>query len=120
MREDMEWNVIVESFNSKKIMTYNIFNHGRFRDDLEDNYKHNKNDYDAFCKQLNRDLMYYFWSKCEWEVIVSGWPNSDIEKKIDVYDQVIQNKDIFFKYTWDMCHARKNAKKVDIDFSEVE
>ena len=123
MREDMVWNVIIVGFNSKKIETYNIFDHSRFREDLEDNYKHNKNDYDAFCEQLDRDLKYYFWSKCEWEVIVSSWPpmpeGKEIEEKIDVYDQVIQNKDIFFKYTWDMCHARKNAKEVNLDFAEV-
>lgn len=47
--------------------------------------------------------MYYFWSKCEWEIIISGWPPRDDfnDAKIDVYDQVKLNWDKFVDYTWD-------------------
>ena len=119
--KEMVWNVFIENFNGKKIESYNIFDHRRFMEDIEDNYKKNKNDYEAFCKQLKMDLQYYYWSKCEWEVIISSWPpveKNPIEEKIDVYDQVMQNEHIFYKYVWDMCHARKNSKDAGFSFEE--
>ena len=47
-------------------------------------------------KQLDRQCMYYFWSKCEYEVIVSAWPPRDgSDRKIDIYTQLKENWDIF-------------------------
>lgn len=47
-------------------------------------------------KQLDRQCMYYFWAKCEYEVIVSAWPPKDgSERKIDIYTQLKENWDIF-------------------------
>ena len=46
--------------------------------------------------RLDRLCMYYFWSKCEYEVIVSAWPPREgSEEKIDIYDQLKANWDIF-------------------------
>ena len=47
-------------------------------------------------KQLDRLCMYYFWSKCEYEVIVSAWPPREgSDRKIDIYTQLKENWDIF-------------------------
>ena len=47
-------------------------------------------------KQLDRLCTYYFWAKCEYEVIVSAWPPNDrSDRKIDVYTQLKENWDIF-------------------------
>lgn len=48
------------------------------------------NDYKEFIEQTAK---YYFWGKCEYELIVSGWPNTDVSKKIDVYQQIMMNID---------------------------
>lgn len=46
--------------------------------------------------RLERLCMYYFWSKCEYEVIVSSWPPREgSERKIAIYDQLKANWDIF-------------------------
>ena len=45
--------------------------------------------------ELRNKCMYFFWAKCEYEVVVTGWPNTDIEKKIDVYLQLAANWDVF-------------------------
>lgn len=121
MREDMVWNVYVEDMNGKKIVKHNVFDHSRFMDDIKKAYKDYKDDYEKFCEAVKSNLMYYYWAKCEWEVIISDWPPSvrePVEIKVDVYDQVMMNWDKFIKYTWDMCHTRKNAKEVDINFAE--
>ena len=45
--------------------------------------------------ELRRKCMYYFWSKCEYEVIVTGWPDTKTERKIDIYDQLDANWETF-------------------------
>lgn len=47
-------------------------------------------------KRLDHLCMYYFWAKCEYEVIVSAWPPKDgTDRKIDIYTQLKENWDIF-------------------------
>lgn len=50
-----------------------------------------------------------YWSKCEWEIILSPWPPRDGEQdiKVDVYDQIKINWDHFVDYVW---NERKNIK----------
>jgi hypothetical protein len=50
----------------------------------------------ALEERLKRLCMYYFWAKCEYEVIVSSWPPREkSEKKIDIYAQLEANWPIF-------------------------
>lgn len=108
----MVWNVYVENFNKKEIEVYNIFDHVSFDNGVKKAYKQHKDDFDAFAESVKRELMYYFWSKCEWEIILSDWPPSgkfDV-KKVSVYDQIMLNWETFIHYVWDMAHMRKNAK----------
>ena len=109
---EMIWNVYVEDFNKKQIDAYNIFNHYSFNEDVKKAYKRHKDDFHAFSQAVKNSLMYYFWSKCEWEVILSDWPPSDnfSAAKVSVYDQVMMNWDVFIQYVWKMAHMRKNAK----------
>ena len=100
----MTWNVYCYDLNSNKIMTYNIFRHGRFREDVTNDLKECNNK-DEFAKRLKSNLHYYFWSKCEWEILIKGWlsnwlSNESGELKADVYDQVMLNWDIFPNYVW--------------------
>ena len=55
-----------------------------------------------FSEALRKNLFYYFCSKCEWEVIISPFVGgSDKEAiKIDVYDQVRNNWEVFVDYVW--------------------
>lgn len=105
----MEWNVYVGNFNSKTIEVHNVFDHLRFVRDLTKELKKiEKSDAseekkkDDFAEAMRKELMYYYWSKCEWEVIVSHWPHGkdDRDEKIDVYDQVCLNWDKFVDYVW--------------------
>lgn len=140
------WNVYVSDFNSGEIVTYNVFNHWAFYESCVKAKKKFKDDREAFAKEVRSNLMYYFWSKCEWEIILNHWPDGekyemrkdmtvgqlrdamrgvgvdypdshiseDCEvsvrvylkhnrfksEKIDVYDQVMANWDIFIDYLW--------------------
>ena len=46
-------------------------------------------------RELRHTCMYYFWGKYEYEVIVTGWPDTNTEKKIDIYQQLEANWEIF-------------------------
>lgn len=107
----MVWNVYIENFNKKEIETYNIFDHASFYGGVKKAYQKCKDDFNAFETKVMRELMYYFWSKCEWEIILSDWPPSDKfrDKKVSVYDQVMLNWDTFIHYVWDTAHAMKKS-----------
>ena len=111
MRE-MHWNVYVEDINGKQMKKYDIFEHYGFAQDVKDAYKKHKDDFENFKEAVRQSLSYFFWAKCEWEIVLSPWPESNRfhEKKIDVYDQVRMNWDVFIKYVWDMAHARKKRE----------
>ena len=97
----MTWNVIVYNINRDKIEIYNVFDHYGFVADIASMVKKRKNR-KVFEIELRRSLMYYFWSKCQWEVLVTPWGSNpeDTHRKIDVYWQIINNWDIFLEYTW--------------------
>ena len=107
---DMHWFVIVEDFNGRRIEEYDIFEHSEFMNDVRKAYRKHRTDFDAFAEKVRGSLFYYFRSKCEWEVIVSSWPASDRvpARKVDVYQQVMLNWDVFIRYVWHQAHARRN------------
>lgn len=115
----LEWNVLVGDFNSGTIKIHNVFDHWSLMEDLgktmrrlNRNKELSEDEKKAqFLEELRRDMMYYYWSKCEWEVIVSHWPQSERckDEKIDVYDQVRMNWDLFCEYVWE--HRKEIAKR---------
>ena len=40
---------------------------------------------------------YQFWARCEYEIIVSGWPVEKRKVKLDVFDQINANIDVITK-----------------------
>ena len=85
----------------------------------DDFYKKFKTE--IFAPEFKNNLMYYFWSKCECEIILTNWPTSfkvDVERldvtkhdcrdfidlevaeKIDMYDQVMNNWQLVLDYVW--------------------
>ena len=98
----MKWNVLHYNINKQVIEEFDIFNHGGFYKDVtllleKDLTK------EEFSDLLDKYLMYYFWSKSEYEILVTGWPPShkDAEKKIDIYRQITDlNWEVFVDYVW--------------------
>lgn len=42
---------------------------------------------------IDKKSMYQYWARCEYETIVTGWPKSNKEHKLDVYEQIKMNLD---------------------------
>lgn len=129
---ELKWNVWISHRYTpdEGIQKYNIFDHWRFRDDVVKLVKKyvklrigkgpeaeqaEADNRAAFLEGVRRELMYYFWSKCEWEIVLTHWPpavgpdrntpdawdrfNRE-SRKIDVYEQVLMNWDAFCDYLW--------------------
>lgn len=73
----MEWNVYYYDSNSRKIKPFNIFKHGGFNQDVEKYLKKYK-DKDEFAEHLKSSLMYFFWSRAEYELIIEITENNHI------------------------------------------
>ena len=111
------WNVYVEHFNRQKIVPYNIFDHTDFLADIQKEIKRIPETQDdeeyieSVSSVLRSVMMYYFWSKCEWEIVLTSWPTNIRgfhDEKVDVYDQVRLNWDSFVDYV--MAHLEDILK----------
>ena len=72
------WNVYYGDFNRKEIEVFNIFDHWGFYDSCVKARKKYKDDKEGFAKEVKICLHYYFWSKCEWETVLTHWPNGEL------------------------------------------
>lgn len=97
----LKYNVYVENCNTKKIEIYNIFKYNNL-ENIFKKLKEETNSKEEFLEKVRRELQYRYWSKCEWEIILSDWPPSDKfnDEKVDVYDQIMLNWHIFSEYIW--------------------
>ena len=75
----MEWNVFRYNMNSRKIETFNIFDHGGFNKYVKEAIKTYKTK-EEFAKQLETELLYYFWFKAEYERIGADGPKDEGER----------------------------------------
>lgn len=97
----MEWNVYRYNINAKKIEPMNIFRHSRFTDDVIKAMRTCETK-ETFAEEVRHSLAYYFWSKCEYEILISGLFDSEKEYKVDIYSQVMLNYDRFINYLWNV------------------
>lgn len=49
---------------------------------------------DEFKKFVEDESMYQFWARCEYEMIIHGWPVENNNYKIDVHEQIMMNIDV--------------------------
>lgn len=66
------WNVYRHNFNKNKIEVFNIFEHSKFMEDVKKALK-KYNDKGEFAEEIRKSLLWCYWSKCEWEVVITSW-----------------------------------------------
>lgn len=114
----MKWFVFVSSVGNKEIKEYNIFNHDRFFEDVVKALKKCETK-EEFAEKLRRELFYYYGSKCEWEVVITGWPTRIYSDELDRLNA--EREETNKKYNRDpysLCVEPEVAKKVDV-YSQV-
>ena len=65
----MKWDVYYYDINRNKISTFNILDHWSFREYTKKAAKKLKTK-EEFAEQVRRELLFYYWSKAEWELVV--------------------------------------------------
>lgn len=83
------FNVIVEDngkFKPYNVIPYLWSEYVKVKDELTF-----LDDVKEFIRKTSR---YQWWSRCEYEIILSDWPNQKVQEKWDIYDQIMMNLDI--------------------------
>lgn len=96
----LEWYVLQHNFNSNQIVRYNIL-WGWYDKIKEARRKRKFNNRKTFKEWLKKEFMYYYWAKCEREILVSGLFVKNPEKdviKIDAWFQIEPNLDTICDY----------------------
>ena len=109
----LEYYVYKQNINGSEFERYNVFQHGSFSESLIKNAEKHHTDRFVFDESLKADLMYYFWSKCEYEIMIKSIFDSDFHtkpKKIDIYDQVMLNWNMFENYVWEHISEIRKGK----------
>lgn len=86
-----QFNVIIYDINREKFEPYNVMN---FFVNEYNKDKENLKTFDEFKKFVESKSKWRFWSRCEYEIILSDWPPSGVEEKWDIYRQIMMNIDI--------------------------
>ena len=97
----LKWNTII--YNNGKIEYFNIFRNILFREAIEEIFKTPEQSREEIEEQVKRKAQWQFWSRCEYEVMISEWPPSPKDKtyKLDVFEQLKANWERFIDYIYD-------------------
>ena len=105
------YNVWIWGFNHDSLEPYDVV--PRFVESIKQ-YIKPKNlpkTKEALDEILESDARYYFWSKCEYEMIIHGWPKQNNNQKVDVYKQLMLNWSIFLDFFWEQVYKPMFLKK---------
>ena len=104
------YNVWIWSFNADSLESYDVVPTFLMElKKLKPKYRpKSKEDLDEV---LESDARYYFWSKCEYEMIIHGWPVRKNDQKVDVYQQLKLNWPIFLDFFWEQVYKPMFLKK---------
>lgn len=127
--KELVWNVFTISNN--RVTIRNVFNYSiAFSSGLQKVYRKYKDDYISFEKEVLNQCMYAYWSKYEYEILITNlsprisiekakeivekqannkdeyhlnyeYIDLEVEEKIDVYSQILLNWDNFIRYLWE-------------------
>ena len=96
---NLEWNVWCNDLNTNNIKPFNVFNHCGFNNAVKDIFSKRLH-MDEFEEMIDKEAMYYFCCKSEYEVMISGLFEKGQKTKIDIYSQLKLNWNRFIDYLW--------------------
>lgn len=104
----LEWYAFHQETNGSKLKYTNVL-YDKLIERVKKLIRKNA-DYDEIKKEIDICLMSRYWSRCEYEVVVSNWAGKDFEQKIDVYWQLQPNLDRITEYVIRELAPRKSKE----------
>ena len=117
----LSWFVFRYDINTNCIEQYNVFSHRKFTEEVMQALQQ-QHEYDVFSEKMKSIAMYYFWCKCEYEIVITSFPpyintneidriikyknrkrfdvSLDCAEKIDIFQQLMMNWKQFVSYVW--------------------
>lgn len=95
-------------FNSDDLEQYDVLPYFRecYNGLKKDKRPTTFNEWEEFVKSKGK---YQFWSRCQYEIIVTGWPQQKNEVKVDVWRQIEMNIDVIVGILiGEFCQNKKN------------
>lgn len=88
-----QFNVIIWDINRDVLENYDVLPYfrGMYKKYKKKDRPTTLEEWKEFVKRWGH---YQFWSRCEYEILISSWPANDKQYKIDVWQQIENNIDI--------------------------
>ena len=116
----LSWKVKVFDCNAQRIKDYDIFK-GHYKDFVK-KLKKKCVTKEEFSEAMDREMMWMFWGRCEWELIIELDENNHIwlnpwvgcREPENVRINVTNNTDFDWQGFINTCHLHNNCEKIDV------
>ena len=88
------WDINKNNIRYYDIMPYLISEYKADKKSRNKIFDGSKKVYNGIKEFILNASKYRFWSRCEYEILVDGFPPTNSPKKIDVYNQIEANIDV--------------------------
>ena len=113
MSNKLIWNVYVEDPNLGDIKLYNVLNTG-IVEEIK-NRTLGTNDKEQFAEEVKSVLMYHYWSRSEWEIVLTDWvPHITIAEFDRLADELEGYRAKWDKNPYKLFVNLATSKKVDV------
>lgn len=90
------YNVYFYDMCSDKIKVINIFDTHTVKEFIQRQKKVKPTPkIEEFSDELRKEVMYQFWSRSEYEIVISAWCGGEAAEKVDIYNQLQNNWHLF-------------------------
>lgn len=110
------FNVITYDVNRKRMAGYDIIPYLKIcYDESKKKRAHRKTPktFEEFKQFILAEARYQWWARCEYEIVLSDWPNMQEGEKWDVYKQVEMNIDVITEVFMEYIKETKRKKKLE-------
>lgn len=110
--------VFIENFNTRKIQKYNVLNDS-IVSEIRKKSKgiSDKKDFNEIVKSI---LMYHYWCRAEWEVVITSWPTYVAIDEVNKFtEQIMAYKSKFKDLPPRLTINLTTEQKIDV-YSQVE
>ena len=107
------FNVIIWDINRREFITYDVIPYliRQYNETKKmDSYKKTPETFEEFKEFVDKESMYRWWSRCEYEIILQDWPGKTKQEKVDVYWQIKNNLDLVTEVLINAINERNRNK----------